>query len=330
MEDSHTTDVGTNLKTSEHLRDATIAKWLENASKHLYETAEEYNELDQWLGGSRSDPTSKTYLNYILVDWYMFLSERECLPSTWDCPLPNCDVRDGTFGHIMIHLQHCQHLKDSTRQYICPGCQANIEMPGHTCGGCQGMDHGKKTHLDTSRSSPDHTPDENANDDYGEDQLSPDQKALLESEAYRWLVSVVQQTVRLDGINPNFMVGQRESIIRQLTSIASKEKYRLRALMSSERPPALYIARFGLSWDLLKFLREEYEGENPAGVVSQVVTLTGDGHSVQAATCRGYVEQVWPTTGSEFMDLVEDMITRTDQLCKCMLLVLCFNTLACD
>lgn len=190
------------------------------------------------------------------------------------------------------------------------------------------------------------TPDETANDDGGEDQtlyetannddgeeqLISGHKILLESEAYQWLVSVMQRTARLNGIDPNFMASHRENINQQLQSIATREaqKQRIHRLVTSKRPPPRYIARFDLSWDLLNFLREEYEGESPAEVVGQVVTLTGDGHLVQAATCRGYLQQVWPTTGSEFMDLVEDMITRTGQSCESMLLVSYFNTLMYD
>lgn len=146
---------------------------------------------------------------------------------------------------------------------------------------------------------------------------------LLESEAYRWLISVMQRTTRLNGIDPYCMIGHRENITRRLQSIAIHEaqERRIKRLVTSKKPPPLYIARFEFSWDLLKFLREEYEGKNPAEVVGQVLTLTGDGYSVQAETCRRYVEQVWPTTGSGFMDLVEDMITRTGQSCKRMLLV---------
>lgn len=173
------------------------------------------------------------------------------------------------------------------------------------------------------------TVDKTANDDDGEEHLISGHKILLESEAYRWLISVMQRTARLNGIDPNCMIGHRENIDRQLQSITAKEaqKQRIHRLVTSKRPPPRYIARFSLSWDLLNFLREEYEGERPAEVIGQVVALTGDAHSVQAATCRGYLEQVWPTTGSEFMDLVEDMIARPGQSCKRMLPVSYFSTL---
>lgn len=167
------------------------------------------------------------------------------------------------------------------------------------------------------------TPDEIAYNDDGEDQIISGHRKVLESEAYQWLVSVMQRTARLNGIDPICMAGHREKVTRHLRTIATQEaqKQQLRRLITSKRPPPRYIARFSLSWDLLNFLREEYEGESIAGVVGQAVTLTGDGHSVQAATCRRYLEQVWPTTGSEFLSLVEVMIIRAGQSCKRMWLV---------
>lgn len=171
--------------------------------------------------------------------------------------------------------------------------------------------------------SPSVAPKDTANGDDDEEQIISGHKMLLESEAYRWLISVMQRTARLNGVDPDCMVGHRKNITRQLQSITTQEaqKRKINRLITSKRPPPLYVARFEFSWDLLKFLREEYEGENPAEVVGQVVTLTGDGHSVQAETCRAYIEQIWPTTGSEFVDLIEDMITRTSQSCTRMLLV---------
>lgn len=326
MEDSNNTNFGTNLKTSEHLRDATITKWLEFVSKSLHDAAvSEDAALAQWLEDAEGDPIPKKYLKYILWDWYIFLKERKRLPGTWDCPLPSCDEHNGTFSDIITHLDDCQHIKEDTRRYVCPGCRDNIEMPGHTCIECQAMDYSKKTILKTRRSMEsflDHTPDETAHNENCEDELTSDHKILLHSEAYRRLISVFQRSVRLNGIDPVCMVGHRKKTIGQLPSNPSigSQNTGTFTSMTPEIPPPLYVAKFGLSWDLLNFLREEYEGENLAGVVDQVVTLTGDGHLVQAATCRDYIEQVWPTTGSEFMDLVENVITQTGQRCKCMLL----------
>lgn len=104
------------------------------------------------------EPWPKKYLKYILMEWYIFLNEGQRLPGTWDCPLPSCDERNGTFAHVMIHLEVCQHLKTDTTQYTCPGCREDVEMPAHTCPGCQtsaqapAMGHGKKAMLKIRRS----------------------------------------------------------------------------------------------------------------------------------------------------------------------------------
>lgn len=298
------------MKTPRHLKDAAIEKWLEDTSKRLQDAPV---VKDAAIGdgfepiGSSTLP--KKYMKYILMECYILKNERQCLPSTWGCPVLSCDEPQGTFAGIITHLEDCEHLKDNTRQYICPWCSKKVKMLGHIIpGDCQEMGH---------------TPDEIANDEDGEDLFISVHKILLESEAYQWLVSVMQRTIRLDGIDPSCMAAHRENITRQWQSITAQEanKQRLDRLITSQKPPPIYIARFSMPWDLLKFLREEYGDESPAEVVGQVVTLTGDGYSVQAATCREYLEQVWSTTGSEFMNFVEDMITQTGQSCERMLLV---------
>lgn len=148
--------------------------------------------------------------------------------------------------------------------------------------------------------------------------LDPAIARLLGSEAYKWLVSVMRRTSQLNGVNPSCMTSIRENITKQLRSITAQEAQRQR-LHSLQ--PSLYISRFSLWWKLLEFLLEEYEGKNLAEVIGQVVTLTGDGHSVQAATCRTYLEQVWPTTGSDFLDFMEKLIKRPGQVCERTLLI---------
>lgn len=160
--------------------------------------------------------------------------------------------------------------------------------------------------------------DEIPNDDDNEKNLISGHKTLRDSEAYRWLVSVMQRTSRLNGVNPHCMLACREIIARQLDAVTAQEskKQELQRLITSKNQPPLYMACFELEWDLVSFLHKECEGRNPGEVVGQIVTITGDGRSVQAKACRGYLEQVWPTTGSEFMGLVEDLVTRAGQSCK--------------
>lgn len=169
------------------------------------------------------------------------------------------------------------------------------------------------------------THDDDASSDATDDddeELASGHKALLDSEAYRWLVSVMQRSSRLNGIDPHRMSSHRKNTARQIQSITTQDSVRKRAprLITSKTQPPIYMARFDLPWDLLTFLREEYESEDLGGVVGQLITLTGDGRSVQAETCRGYLQQVWPTTGTEFVGFVEDLVTRAGQSCKRKLL----------
>lgn len=310
MKDSGLTDTGSRLETPKHLKDAAIETWLEDTSKRLQDAPIAKDAVvAEGVEHTERFSFSKRYMQHVLLEWYIFQNERQSLPSTWNCPVLNCDERQGIFADIITHLEDCEHLKDNTRQYTCPWCSKKVEMLGPIhAGDCQKVGH---------------TPVEIANDNDGEDLSIFIHKVLRESEAYQWLVSVMQRTIRLNGIDPSCMAAHRENITRQLQSITAQEvkKQRLDRLITSRKPPPVYIARFSLPWDLLKFLREDYDDENLAAVAGHVVTLTGDGYSVQAATCREYLEQVWPTTGSEFMDLVEDIVTQTGQSCERVLLV---------
>lgn len=150
-----------------------------------------------------------------------------------------------------------------------------------------------------------------------EEETAEGHETLRASEAYRWLISVLQRSSRLNGIDPNRMSSCREVMTQQLQALSGRASQGSQRLITSKRQPPLYRARFNLSWDPISFLQEECEVRSPGEVVSQVVTLSGDGRSVQAETCRGYLEQVWPTTGSEVMNLIADLVTRTGQSCEC-------------
>ncbi|KAG8161347.1 hypothetical protein KVR01_009611 [Diaporthe batatas] len=154
--------------------------------------------------------------------------------------------------------------------------------------------------------------------EYNEEVITSGHETLLGSEAYQWLVSVLKRDSRLNGIEPHCMSRCREVMSQLLQKLTDRwcQRPEYRRLITSKRQPPLYRARFTLPWDPLSFLREEYEGESPGDVVSQVITLTGDGLSVQAQTCRGYLEQVWSTTGSDFMDLIVDLVTRPEHSCE--------------
>lgn len=178
--------------------------------------------------------------------------------------------------------------------------------------------------LENTQVSSDATPDEAAtnDDDEEEEELISGHKTLLDSEAYRWLVSVMQRSSHLNGIDPHCMSDHRKNILRHIQAITTQDSPREGppTLITSKKQPPLYLAKFDLPWDLLTFMREEYESDNMGEVVGQLVTVTGDGRSVQAETCRGYLQQVWPTTGAEFMNFVEDLVTRAGQSCKRKLL----------
>lgn len=124
---------------------------------------------------------------------------------------------------------------------------------------------------------------------------------LRESEAYKWLISTVQRNVKINGVQPSRMRDHRQWFLALLDATSTR--------ISRRRKPDLYTAKFELSWDLIGFLQEqEYVDEDPSSVIGRVITLSGDHECVQALPCKNYMEQLWPSTGPDFVQLFERLV----------------------
>jgi hypothetical protein len=124
---------------------------------------------------------------------------------------------------------------------------------------------------------------------------------LRESEAYKWLVSTVQRNVKINGVQPSRMRDHRQWFLALLDSTSTR--------ISRRKKPDLYTAEFELSWNLMGFLQEqEYDDEDPSSVIGGVITLSGDDKCVQALPCKEYMEQIWPSTGPDFVQLFQRLV----------------------
>ena len=66
------------------------------------------------------------------------------------------------------------------------------------------------------------------------------------------------------------------------------------------------------------FLREqEYADEDLHAIVGRVITLSGDHQFVQALPCKEYMEQIWPSTGADFVRLLERLVETPGQPHEC-------------
>jgi hypothetical protein len=98
----------------------------------------------------------------------------------------------------------------------------------------------------------------------------------------------------------------REFIVNTLSSQSMEAKTR-------SSLPKLLMSTFHISWNLLHFLRSQYETEC-LPELQHIVTVNGSAVDAQAATCGEFVEQVWPETGREIPRALQDFTTLNGRL----------------
>lgn len=150
-----------------------------------------------------------------------------------------------------------------------------------------------------------------------EERLSFGHKALRESEAYRWLVSAVKQNTNMSGVRAVQMENHRNWLLTLLEKNTPAEQAQKARKVSRCRKPPLYTAKFDLAWDLLKFLQtQQYADKDLHAFVGRAITLSGNDQFVQALPCKEYMEQIWPSTGADFIRLLERLVDAPSQFCK--------------
>jgi hypothetical protein len=122
----------------------------------------------------------------------------------------------------------------------------------------------------------------------------------------------------VNGIQPTGMRGHHQWFLALLDTATHQGQATKPQRISRRRKPDLYTAQFELAWDLMGFLQEqEYPDEDLSRVIGRVITLSGDHECVQALTCAKYMEQVWPLTGPDFVQLFERLVEHPDQTHSC-------------
>jgi hypothetical protein len=148
-------------------------------------------------------------------------------------------------------------------------------------------------------------------------QLNVGHKELRDSEAYKWLVHALKRNVDMKGIQPVHMESHRKWLLDMLeanTPLEQASKCRI----SRRRKPVLFTVALDLAWNLKGFLKhQEYAASDSHGILSRVITLSGDGEIVQALSCKSYMEKVWPLTGVDFIRFLELLVDKPGQLQTC-------------
>jgi hypothetical protein len=124
-------------------------------------------------------------------------------------------------------------------------------------------------------------------------------KLLLESPAYRWLITSLRREALLISARTNLMESIREEIIRSLPTSST---------MSRTQSAEVYMITYRVDWNPLAFFKEQGYKEDPGDVIEKAITLTGSTRDAQALVCARYLSQTWPFTGEHVMRLLQKML----------------------
>ena len=122
---------------------------------------------------------------------------------------------------------------------------------------------------------------------------------LTNGHAYRWLLGRVRTELLLTERDGTSAETIRREILRGLAYIPKGHGY----------GQAVSKAKFVICWSLSEFLKEQYPEELDPQLGS-LITIVGSGDDVQALTCSQYMSQVWPVTGLETLDALQEAFKK--------------------
>ena len=139
---------------------------------------------------------------------------------------------------------------------------------------------------------------------------------LKDAKASAWLLSTLNRTLALRGIDPSAMQATRQTVLETFNSYESrdlggKSTYIKREKISRHRDPQIYTAHFKMQWDPVAFLNPDYSEGEPRELISRVVTVTGEGDTLQALPCQDYMIQTWPFAAPDFLALIQCLVTES-------------------
>ncbi|RAL08755.1 Pfs domain protein [Aspergillus homomorphus CBS 101889] len=78
--------------------------------------------------------------------------------------------------------------------------------------------------------------------------------------------------------------------------------------MNRKYPTATFDVLFKVYWDPVGFLEEQGYEETSGEAFGRIITLTGCNSTVQALTIQDYMQQTWPSTGMQILNLVKALV----------------------
>ncbi|KAI1347988.1 hypothetical protein F5Y01DRAFT_229273 [Xylaria sp. FL0043] len=128
-------------------------------------------------------------------------------------------------------------------------------------------------------------------------------KILVENPIYMWMLARLRRDLILSAREytiPNYIMGVIQSRFPRTKTV------------SRSKCPEEVQVTFDVKWDIMGFLCQQDYGIPHSEAIANSVTLTGSGTYAQALTCRQYMAQMWPLTGSQTLKLIQETLKSTE------------------
>ncbi|RWA03258.1 hypothetical protein EKO27_g11847, partial [Xylaria grammica] len=149
-------------------------------------------------------------------------------------------------------------------------------------------------------------------------ELDEYRKTLAEDPSYAWMLARLRRDLILSK--------GRYDIINRLRD-AIQSAFPQSNHISRKKSPEEVRVTFTASWDIMGFLHQQDYGIAHSEAIANAVTLTGTETHAQALTCRQYMAQMWPFTGSQTLKLIQETLKSAERKTKLFFSTPCRLTL---
>ncbi|KAI0414540.1 hypothetical protein F5X98DRAFT_244308 [Xylaria grammica] len=149
-------------------------------------------------------------------------------------------------------------------------------------------------------------------------ELDEYRKTLAEDPSYAWMLARLRRDLILSK-------GQYDIINRLRDAIQSA--FPQSNHVSRKKSPEEVRVTFTANWDIMGFLHQQDYSISHSEAIANAVTLTGTETHAQALTCRQYMAQMWPFTGSQTLKLIQETLKSAERKTKLFFSTPCRLTL---
>lgn len=126
------------------------------------------------------------------------------------------------------------------------------------------------------------------------------EKLIFEDPGYRWLLGRLRRELMLPSVELcplGATINTYIPLIRRLSLVQAPEEVKV---------------VFTINWDVLGFLHAQDYDATDAKAIASAITITGSRTNAQALSCRQYMAKVWPSTGMQTLELIQDLVSSKE------------------